>query len=240
MGKRCPEEFNPWPPFVDIFASVILVLMLFLLITVVNIGYYAQFKAKTAYTGSQEDPNAMASEEASKIKVDYCEKREEVVKIEKQDEMITFHKVDATKLDVDANRSLFSGGKAEGNAVTYALTKNAASYDKQNALDKNHQLIITFENREIFLNTKIKQKLRRFVKENMKKSRDIEFQISVNDPSNIVSATLARQASLGRALNIKKLISNMRVPKKQIKLKLQQENAVSNEFGTVIVKAVKK
>ena len=239
MGKRCPEEFNPWPPFVDIFASVILVLMLFLLITIVNIGYYAQFKAKTAYTGSQEDPNAMASEESSKIKVDYCEKREEVVKIEVQDEMITFHKVSATKLDTDANRSLFSGGKAEGNAVAYAAAKSPTAFDKQSSLHKDRAFIITFENKEIFLNTRIKQNLRRFIKQQRAKNPKIEFHISVNDPDKFVSSTLARQVSLGRAINVKKLISNMRIPKKQLKLRLQKENAVASEFGTVIVKAVK-
>ena len=48
MAKKRAEEFNPWPPFVDIFSSVILVLLLFLLITIVNIAYYAQFKFKVS------------------------------------------------------------------------------------------------------------------------------------------------------------------------------------------------
>ena len=52
MAIKCEEEFNPWPSFVDIFSSVILVLLLFLLVTIVNIGYYAQFKYKIQYTGS--------------------------------------------------------------------------------------------------------------------------------------------------------------------------------------------
>ncbi len=239
MGKRCPEEFNPWPPFVDIFASVILVLMLFLLITVVNIGYYAQFKAKTAYTGSTEDPDAMASEESSKIKVDYCEKREEVVKIQKQDEMITFHKVMANKLEVDANRSLFSGGKSAGNAIAYAPNADQNNFDKQSAEERERQVLIKFENKEIFLNTSVKQNLRRFVKK-YKTLKGVEFHISVNDPQSFVSKTLARQVSLGRALNIKKLITNMRIPKTSIKLKLQNENPISSKFGTVIIKAVTK
>ena len=52
MGKKCVEEFNPWPPFVDIFSSTILVLLLFMLILIVNLGYYAQFKFKVSYTGT--------------------------------------------------------------------------------------------------------------------------------------------------------------------------------------------
>jgi len=40
MSCKCEEEFNPWPSFVDIFSSVILVLLLFLLVVLANLGYY--------------------------------------------------------------------------------------------------------------------------------------------------------------------------------------------------------
>ena len=66
MAKRCPEDFNPWPPFVDIFASVILVMLLFLLITIVNIGYYAQFKHKISYTASVVTEAPVQPEEQTK------------------------------------------------------------------------------------------------------------------------------------------------------------------------------
>jgi hypothetical protein len=52
--KRCEEEFNPWPPFVDIFSSVILVLMLFLLIVIVNLAYYMKYKVEVRMTGNLE------------------------------------------------------------------------------------------------------------------------------------------------------------------------------------------
>jgi hypothetical protein len=32
MAQKFEEEFNPWPSFVDLFSSVILVLLLFLLV----------------------------------------------------------------------------------------------------------------------------------------------------------------------------------------------------------------
>ena len=67
MAKRCPEEFNPWPPFVDIFASVILVMLLFLLITIVNIGYYAQFKHKISYTASVITEAPIQPEDQTKV-----------------------------------------------------------------------------------------------------------------------------------------------------------------------------
>ena len=52
MACKIEEEFNPWPSFVDIFSSVILVLLLFLLVVLANLGYYMQFKYKVSYTGS--------------------------------------------------------------------------------------------------------------------------------------------------------------------------------------------
>lgn len=236
MAKQCPEEFNPWPPFVDIFASVILVLMLFLLITVVNIGYYAQFKFKKAYTGSTESPVLIQSERPSKIKVDYCEKREEVVKIEKQDELITFHKVDASHLEKDANNSLFSGGTSEGNAVRYAAAPTPVY--QQKLTTKSDSAMITFDNKEIFLTAKIKQKLRQFVQKN--KSANVHFYLSVSDPQKIHSATLARQISLGRVLNMKKVIYRMHIPKKNIHLQLHNDNPHISDYGTVLIKAERK
>ena len=52
MAQKFEEEFNPWPSFVDLFSSVILILLLFLLVVLANLGYYAQSKDKTSYTGS--------------------------------------------------------------------------------------------------------------------------------------------------------------------------------------------
>lgn len=42
------EPFNPWPGFVDLFASVIMVVLMFMLVLIVNISYYSQFKYKIA------------------------------------------------------------------------------------------------------------------------------------------------------------------------------------------------
>ena len=51
MAKRSQEEFNPWPPFVDLFSSVILVLLLIILILIVEVAYFSQFKYKITYEG---------------------------------------------------------------------------------------------------------------------------------------------------------------------------------------------
>jgi hypothetical protein len=52
MAKKRVEPFNPWPAFVDLFASVIMVVLMFMLVLIVNITYYSQFKYKISYTGT--------------------------------------------------------------------------------------------------------------------------------------------------------------------------------------------
>ncbi len=231
MAKSCPEEFNPWPPFVDIFASVILVLMLFLLITVVNIGYYAQFKFKKAYSGSIESPEVVHNEESKKNKIDKCEKQLVVV----DTDQISFHKVDASMLDKDAKGSLFSGGKDAGNVVDYAQ-KPTPKYSKQLATQKNEKMVIKFQNQEIFLSAKVKRDVNRFIAVEKRKNKNVVFEILVSDPENIVSSTLARQASLGRALNMKKVILKNKIKPQNVKLKLQKNSPYSSDFGTVLIK----
>jgi hypothetical protein len=63
MSKRVEEEFNPWPSFVDIFSSVILVLLLFLLILIVNVTYYLQFRHKISYVGVVQNPQVIKKRE---------------------------------------------------------------------------------------------------------------------------------------------------------------------------------
>jgi hypothetical protein len=52
MAKKRVEPFNPWPGFVDLFASVIMVVLMFMLVLIVNITYYSQFKYKISYSGT--------------------------------------------------------------------------------------------------------------------------------------------------------------------------------------------
>ena len=45
-GGGDSNEMNPFISYVDLFASIILVLLLFILIMFVNVGYYIQFNTK--------------------------------------------------------------------------------------------------------------------------------------------------------------------------------------------------
>lgn len=240
MSKHCSEEFNPWPPFVDIFASVILVMLLFLLITIVNIGYYAQFKHKIAYTASVETQTPIQSEETTKITTNYAEKKEVVIKQERvipPDNTVSFHKIDKPLVDKQAKDSFFSGGQSQGNAVSYAINKDQKAFLAQRAFKKEDTLNIVFEDKEIFLNTKIRSQLRTFIANSFRKSKKAEFTIYVHDPLNIVSKTLSKQISLGRAINIKNQIKKSRVPAKQIHMNLRERAQNLSEFGTITIQS---
>jgi len=232
MARQCPEDFNPWPPFVDIFASVILVMLLFLLITIVNIGYYAQFKFKTSYTASVETKVPVQPEEQSKVRRTPPPER----KVPPENS-VSFHKIDKPLLQDSANNSFFSGGKSEGNAVSYAINKDPKAFLDQKALQSKQKLNIVFEDKEIFINTTVRSKVRRFVENALRKNRKSEFIITVSDPPNLVSKTVSKQISLGRAINIKSQIKKSRVPNKQIHLNLRSPAAGLGDFGTITIES---
>ena len=239
MANKCPEEFNPWPPFVDIFASVILVMLLFLLITIVNIGYYAQFKYKVSYTASVETQAPIQPEDQTKVnttKKIECKKEKEKKKKEKTSEInaVSFHKITNPSFK-DANNSFFSGGEKEGNAVKYKKTKSKTY--SQKAIMKNLTLTIHFKDKEIFLNSSIKRKIYSFVGNINRKSKNAIYTIYVSDPKNVISSTIAKQISLGRVLNVKNIIKRSNVKPSKIKMDLQHEIKSRNPNGDVTIKA---
>jgi len=233
MARQCPEDFNPWPPFVDIFASVILVMLLFLLITIVNIGYYAQFKFKTSYTASVVTKAPIQPEEQSKAKQIPPPPQRKLP----PENSVSFHKIKKPMIDKEAKDSFFSGGKSEGNAVSYAINKAPKAFLDQKAVQNRQKLIITFEDKEIFLNTKIRSKIRNFIENAMRKNRKSEFTVTVSDPKTIVSRTISKQISLGRSINIKNQIKKSRVPNKQIHLDLRSPSAAQGNFGSITIES---
>ena len=236
MAKRCPEEFNPWPPFVDIFASVILVMLLFLLITIVNIGYYAQFKYKISYTASVETKVPIISEEQTKVTTTQKECKEVpklIIPID-ENKAISFHKV-VKPSHKNANNSLFAGGKNVGNAVSYAVNKEQKKFNNQKIVKRNLKLTVQFQDKEIFVNSSIKRKIKLFVSDINRRSKRAIFTLYVSDPTNVVSSTISKQISLGRILNVKSIVKQSNVKIKNIKMNLQKEFPSNNPYGDIII-----
>lgn len=66
--RRHVDEFNPWPAFVDLFASVIMLVLMFMLILIVNVAFYAQFKFKVSYTGNVAVDTVISNEQSTQEK----------------------------------------------------------------------------------------------------------------------------------------------------------------------------
>jgi len=238
MAKRCPEEFNPWPPFVDIFASVILVMLLFLLITIVNIGYYAQFKFKTSHAASIDVKVPVISDEQTKVTTTQpeCKPAPKLPDPIDSEKAVSFHKIVKPSFD-NAKNSFFEGGKSAGNAVSYATLKEQKKFTNQKLIKKDLQLTVEFQDKEIFVNSSIKRKIKLFVADLNRRSKRTIYTLYVSDPKNVISSTISKQISLGRVLNVKNIIKHSNIKPKNIKLNLQKEIAATNPYGNIIIKA---
>ncbi|HIP47299.1 MAG TPA: hypothetical protein EYG95_07050 [Campylobacterales bacterium] len=219
-AKKCEVEFNPWPPFVDVFSSVILVLLLFILVTIVNVAYYMQFNSKS--DSFADTASTVESLQAGQDVQD----------------MISIAKVEKPKLDSAGNDSLFTGGKSEGNSIS-------ASTDKANPLNqlvdksKKGQLTVGFKDKEIFITKEIKADIQAFIKAQKKKNPEAKFEISVAQPTKILGSTIPKQISLGRALNVKNMIKKMDIKLSDMRLKMQKTSNKKYGFGYVKIKVVK-
>ena len=97
-------------------------------------------------------------------------------------------------------------------------------------------LTIQFEDKEIFLNSHIKRKIKLFISDVNRRSKRAIYTLYVSDPTNIISSTMSKQISLGRVLNVKNIIKRAHINKKNIKMNLQDEVKSANRFGDIIIK----
>jgi hypothetical protein len=242
MASKCPEEFNPWPPFVDVFSSVILVMLLFLLILFVNVGYYAQFKFKMTKAGSI-DSHTLQTDTVAKVKVDELvyDKKEEIKNITEQfvayiDIIEHIQKNETSKLSGDniTNDSVFSGGKSDGMSLTPAEKTQALTNQKVERKKKG-ELIIKFINNDIFVKSDIITQIENMIKPIFDVNPDADIELMVGDPQKIASMTLAKQISLGRILNIRNKLKKKGFGKDKIKLKYHSKDSLKYNYGYIKV-----
>jgi hypothetical protein len=218
-AKKCEEEFNPWPPFVDVFSSVILVLLLFILVTIVNVAYYMQFNSKTN------------SEAITKSQTDSLQAGVDVT------DMISLEKQQKPKLDSAGNDSLFTGGKSDGNAIS---ASDAQEQTPTQTIDKaKDQLIVAYNDKKIFNTEKIKTDIKAFIKSKKRENPNAKFEISVAQPIKVLGKTIPKQISLGRALNVKNLLKKQEVKLSNIRLKMQKNRDEKYDYGYVKIKIIK-
>ncbi len=211
-AKRCEEEFNPWPPFVDVFSSVVLVLLLFILVLIVNVAYYTQFNAK------------IDSVSEKKSKINNLQAGVDIT------EMVSLHKIEKPKKDVAGNDSLFSGGKAEGNALGSSSKVQSKKTQKVKKIADN-TVIIGYEDSHIFLASEIKRELGSFVKKMKKENQKVV--ISMAYPVNMISTTMKKRTSISRVIDVKNSLQKMGIKLSDIKIRMHDNSDAKYPDGYV-------
>ena len=232
MAKRCVEEFNPWPPFVDIFSSVILVLLLFLLITIVNIGYYAQFKFKVSYTGTIASDEMILKGNTAKFNIDKIQIEEEKAEIKVKD-IIKPKDIKAK----ENNGDIENAGKDLSKIYEDEITK-------QSILLEGDYLILNFGSSSIKLDNLVIKQVKDFIKSMKQKYSKHIVKITAVDPRNQISATVMKQISLARTLNARNLIRKLNYDIKDVRVDLLKAYKLNiqnqNEDGYLIIRVEKK
>lgn len=222
MARKRAEEFNPWPPFVDIFSSVILVLLLFLLITIVNIAYYAQFKFKVSYTGTIATTEIISSSTPTKAQIK--EKNLEI-KIE-----------DPIKEQKDIGE-IETVGKDLSRIFEDVSTKQAT-------ISTDDYLVVNFGNDGIKLDDPVIVQIKDFIVKSKVKYPKHIVRISAVDPTNQISATVMKQISLARTLNVRNFIRSLKYEIKDVQVDLLKPSSLNienkNDFGYLIIRIEKK
>ncbi len=217
-AKKKIDEFNPWPPFVDVFSSIILVLLLFILVTIVNIAYYMQFNSKAP---SESTVNSPTNNMNRGIDVT---------------DMVTLKKVSKPSLDKSGDDSLFSGGDSVGNALVAAKDQSEAKQSIKNI--SNKEIIVEFNSKGIFIDKSAQISIERFIKDAKKGDKNAKIELSVANATNIKSETLSKQISLGRVLNIKNFIKKSGYKLSDISLDIQKIKDQNYRHGYVKLKVI--
>ena len=243
MAKRCDDEFNPWPSFVDIFSSVILVMLLFLLVVLVNLGYYAQFKYKVSYTGSITTDELILNDNPKEIKI-----QEEIVKktesssesvtqkqptptisVQKmQSEIIKLKKIIEERV-VKAKEKKES--KIESGGIDVKDRKDDDNKSKQATVSTDDYFIISFKGNEIFVDNEITKKLKEFIINVKDKYKNHKIMITAADPKSQASATIAKQISLARTIGVRNLIRKLDYDKKDVRVALLASTKIKEKIN---------
>ena len=240
MAVRCEDEFNPWPSFVDIFSSVILVLLLFLLVVLVNLGYYAQFKYKVSYTGSISNDDLILNNNRSSEENEINTKKvtdptagsasNSDVNIQIIDEQKQKILTLQNQIQVNENQnSAEKTNKLESAGIDIA-DKEDSKAENQKIIESKDYLIITYKSNEIFIDDGITRKIKQFLSAAKENRGDHQIVIFSKDIKKQLSATISKQISLARTISTRNLIRKFGYEKKDVKIDLTKEPKIKEKI----------
>lgn len=194
-------EMNPYISYVDLFSSVILVLLLFVLIMFVNVGYYMQFNSKNTKQEVSKEPT-------------------EPVMVVKETPKIVFTSAKEAKQDPTVQSSSDVGE----NTLSKQVDKSSQTEVKAS------ELLIIFQNNEYFPQQAALDQIIKAMEKIAKAKPNAQFVISVGDTKKLISSTQAKQVSIGRILSLKNKLESMSAFKNKIQVSYKQPNSNSNNY----------
>lgn len=204
-------EMNPFIAYVDLFSSVILVLLLFVLIMFVNVGYYMQFNAKV-----EDNQTVVASEEAKKK-----EEKTEDKKEDRKEETIV----------VKEEKSKEPAAEQTGEIESNTISKKSQTYAAADFIEAD--MVIAFKNNEYFLSKDIVRQTADVMQRTLKAKPSTVFLVSIGDSKKIISSTQTKQVSLGRILSFKNNLDAIPELKGRVKVNYKPTERLSYEFGYI-------
>ena len=254
MACKIEEEFNPWPSFVDIFSSVILVLLLFLLVVLANLGYYMQFKYKVSYTGSISTSELIGSQSsttpATTTEVTTSSSSSNgtnpnsdinIQIIQEQKQMIL-----ALQNQIAVDPTALKSAKGTDEAISAGINiadKAEDSTELQKMITSDDYLVITYKADELFVDDAISKQLKDFLSKAKSKNASHQILIYSSDTKNQLSATIAKQISLARTMSVRNLIKKFGYEKKDINIDLSTlpeiKEPIDAKNGYIVIKTTK-
>ncbi|MDY0232497.1 MAG: hypothetical protein RBS11_00575 [Sulfurimonas sp.] len=211
MAKKRVEAFNPWPGFVDLFASVIMVILMFMLVLLVNITYYSQFKYKVSYTGTVP------------IKGETNVKREDIIK--------------TAISGVEFKKAKEKEKQVKSAGLDYSNVEN--NNTRQDNLIYEDWMVIKYLNSEVILDPNSIKEIEEFLLSAKEKFFGHFVSIYIKEPQNQVSASVAKQLALSRIINIRNLIRKLDYKNDDVVVRLKdtipQNNLVEHESGYAVI-----
>ena len=195
-------EMNPYISYVDLFSSVILVLLLFVLIMFVNVGYYMQFNSKNT---KQEVSKEMTQS----------------ISVPKEAPKILFSSAKVNQKEPTVQSSTDVGE----NTLSKQTDKSSAAEFKES------DLLIVFQNNDYFPQQNALTQLIKTMEKIAKAKPNAQFIISVGDTKKLISSTQAKQVSIGRMLSLKNKLESMDEFKNKIRVSYKQQNPNNYDFG---------
>ena len=239
MASKFEEEFNPWPSFVDVFSSVILVLLLFLLVVLANLGYYAQFKYKVSYTGSVSSDDLIRTPVSSVTTNPNSDVNIQIIKEQKQMVLALKNQLVAEET---ALKSAEGTDELESAGINVADTR-ASDIEIQKMLITDEYFIVTYKADELFVDDAISKQLKDFLSKAKSKNASHQILIYSSDTKNQLSATIAKQISLARTMSVRNLIKKFGYEKKDINIDLSTlpeiKEPIDAKNGYIVIKTTK-